>query len=192
MSTARGPAIVEPLAARSGVTAVHRPDPDVQAVVPPDLHTMDLADATRVVTGGAGLVTGDDDRVAEAVFKLLAQMAASLGGAVGATRVATDAGWIGYQRQIGTTGVTIDPELYIAFGVSGAVQHVGGLGTPRHIVSVNTDASAPMTAMADLGLVTDAQALLFELGRRFGLTLPSRGEPEHPVLPTRGPGSEHG
>ena len=81
-----------------------------------------------------------------------------MGGSAGATRVATDAGWTGYERQIGTTGVTIDPDLYIAFGVSGAAQHVGGLGSPRHIVSVNTDASSPMTAMADLGLVTDARS----------------------------------
>ena len=53
-----------------------------------------------------------------------------MGGSAGATRVATDAGWTGYERQIGTTGVAIDPDLYIAFGVSGAAQHVGGLGTP--------------------------------------------------------------
>ncbi len=65
--------------------------------------------------------------------------------------------------------MAIDPDLYIALGVSGAAQHVGGIGAPRHIVSVNTDASSPMTAMADLGLVTDAQALLVELGRRFGV-----------------------
>jgi electron transfer flavoprotein alpha subunit len=83
--------------------------------------------------------------------------------------VATDAGWTGFERQIGTTGVAIDPELYIAFGVSGAAQHVGGLGDPKHIVSVNTDGSAPMTAMADLGLVTDAQGLLVELACRFGV-----------------------
>ena len=68
----------------------------------------------------------------------------------------TDAGWTGHERQIGTTGVAIDPDLYVAFGVSGAVQHTGGLGTPRHIVSVNTDPSCPMTAMADLALVADA------------------------------------
>ena len=74
--------------------------------------------------------------------------------------MATDAGWIGYERQIGTTGVTVDPELYIALGVSGAAQHIGGLGAPAHVVSVNTDPSCPMTAMADLGLVTDARRAL--------------------------------
>jgi electron transfer flavoprotein alpha subunit len=143
-------------------------DPEVVAVLEPDVHTMDLADATRVMAGGAGLVAGADDQQAVAVFDLLEQVAAAIGASAGATRVATDAGWTGYGRQIGTTGVAIDPDLYIALGVSGAAQHIGGIGSPRHIVSVNTDPSCPMTAMADLGLVTDAQALLVELGRRFG------------------------
>jgi electron transfer flavoprotein alpha subunit len=147
-------------------------DPEVMAVLPPDLHTMDLDEATRVVAGGAGLAGGSDDHRAAQVFDLLVEVAAALGGSAGATRVATDAGWTGYERQIGTTGVSIHPDLYIAMGVSGAAQHIGGVGTPRHIVSVNTDPSSPMTAMADLGLVTDAQDLLVELGRRFGVDLP--------------------
>jgi electron transfer flavoprotein alpha subunit len=155
-------------------------DPQVVAILEPDLHTMDLADATRVLAGGAGLVPGADDRRAAAVFDLLVRVSAALGGSAGATRVATDAGWIGYERQIGTTGVTIDPDLYVAFGVSGAAQHVGGLGAPRHIVSVNTDASSPMTAMADLGLVTDAQALLLELARRLGVAEPAAASSDDP------------
>jgi electron transfer flavoprotein alpha subunit len=148
-------------------------DPEVLAVLQPDLLTMDLADATRVFSGGAGLAAGDDDRQATRVFEMLVQVAAALGGSAGATRVATDAGWTGYERQIGTTGVAIDPDLYVAFGVSGASQHVGGLGTPRHIVSVNIDGSCPMTAMADLGLVTDARELLTELALRFGIDVPA-------------------
>ncbi len=147
-------------------------DPEVLAILEPDLHTMDLADATRVLAGGAGLVPGAGDHRAAAVFDLLVRVSAALGGSAGATRVATDAGWIGYERQIGTTGVTIDPDLYIALGISGAAQHVGGLGAPRHIISVNTDPSCPMTAMADLGLVTDASALLVELARRLDVAAP--------------------
>lgn len=145
-------------------------DPELVDVLAPDLRTMDLADATRVVAGGAGLVAGMDDARATGTFGLLAQVAAALGGSAGATRVATDAGWTGYERQIGTTGVTVDPDLYVALGVSGAAQHTGGIGTPRHVVSINTDPSCPMTAMADLGLVTDAAALLDELARRLGVT----------------------
>ncbi|WP_007027341.1 FAD-binding protein, partial [Saccharomonospora iraqiensis] len=97
----------------------------------------------------------------------LGAVAAALGASVGATRIVTDAGWAPYERQIGTTGVVVDPDLYVAFGVSGAAQHTGGLGAPRHVVSVNTDASCPMTALADLGIVTDARALLTELARRL-------------------------
>jgi len=148
-------------------------DPDLLELLEPDLRTMDLADATRVIAGGAGLVAGLDDVRATEVFTLLGTVAAALGGSAGATRVATDAGWTGYERQIGTTGVTVDPDLYVALGVSGAAQHTGGLGAPRHVVSVNIDPSCPMTAMADLGLVTDAGGLLAELGRRLAVTTPA-------------------
>jgi electron transfer flavoprotein alpha subunit len=160
-------AVVEELSLR--FDGPHRCDPELIELLEPDLRTMDLADATRVVAGGAGLVAGFDDRRATATFSLLSAVAAALGGSAGATRVATDAGWTGYERQIGTTGVTIDPDLYVAFGISGAAQHTGGLGAPRHVVSVNTDPSCPMTAMADLGLVTDGGELLIEVARRLGV-----------------------
>ena len=68
---------------------------------------------------------------------------------VGATRVITDRGWVGHERQIGTTGVIVDPQLYIAFGISGAVQHTSGLGRPDHIISINTDPHCPMMQLAD-------------------------------------------
>jgi electron transfer flavoprotein alpha subunit len=149
-------------------------DPEVLEVLEPDPATMDLSEAQRVLAGGAGLVSGTDgDEAARARFDLLGLVAGVLGASAGATRVATDAGWTGYERQIGTTGVTIDPDLYIAFGVSGATQHTGGIGAPRHIVSVNTDPSCPMTAMADLGLVTDAGGLLVALAHRFDLPVPN-------------------
>jgi electron transfer flavoprotein alpha subunit len=174
--------VIEPLGdprpGRTGASLRHHLDAEVTAILEPDPRTMDLADASRVLAGGAGLAAGADDGAAAEIFDLLVEVAAAMGGSAGATRVATDAGWIGYERQIGTTGVTIDPQLYLALGIAGAAQHVGGLGTPRHIVSVNTDASCPMTAMADLGLVTDARSLLVELGRRFGVDGPDRIPPE--------------
>ncbi len=74
--------------------------------------------------------------------------------------MAADAGWVPQGRFIGTTGVTVNPRLYLAFGISGAVQHVTGLGSPDHIIAVNTDASAPMMSMADLAIVTDETGLL--------------------------------
>ncbi|MBX6389546.1 MAG: electron transfer flavoprotein subunit alpha/FixB family protein, partial [Frankia sp.] len=159
-------------------------DVEVIEVVEPDPATMDLAEAPRVVGGGAGLVARSGalaDVPPTAAFALLGRVAAALGATAGATRVVTDAGWLGYDRQIGTTGVTLDPQLYIAFGVSGASQHTGGLGAPRHVVSVNTDPSCPMTAMADLGLVTDAGGLLVELARRLGVALPPEIEAAAPA-----------
>jgi electron transfer flavoprotein alpha subunit len=135
---------------------------------------MDLADATRVLGGGAGLVPRQaSDAQARALFALLTDVAAALGASAGATRVVTDAGWAPHDRQIGTTGVAVDPDLYVAFGVSGASQHTGGLGTPRHVISVNTDPSCPMTALANLGVVTDAAALLIELAGRLGIEIPA-------------------
>ncbi len=177
------PAIIEPLHADGGADDSSRPmpaiaDPEVTAVLEPDLATLDLADARVVVAGGAGLVHGRDEIEARATFALLGRVANALGGAAGATRVATDAGWTSYDRQIGTTGVAVDPDLYVAFGISGAAQHIGGLGSPRHVVSVNVDGSCPMTAMADLGLVTDARALLVELARRLDVESELAPEPE--------------
>ncbi len=153
------------------------PDPELVALVPPDPRTMDLAEAGRVVAGGAGLAAGLDDAAATEAFGVLETLAAAIGASAGATRVATDAGWTGYERQIGTTGVTVDPELYLAFGISGATQHLGGIGTPRTVVSVNTDPSCPMTAMADLGLVADARSLLVELAKRFAVDAASAAAP---------------
>jgi electron transfer flavoprotein alpha subunit len=150
------------------------PDPGILALIEPDPATMDLEDATRVVGGGAGLVPrGASDARARAIFALLAEVAAAMRASMGATRVVTDAGWAAPERQIGTTGVAIDPELYVAFGVSGATQHTGGLGQPRHIVSVNLDSSCPMTGMADFGVVTDAPALLLRLAERLGVEIPA-------------------
>src|SRR6516165_3020936 len=140
-------------------------------VLQPEPGVVDLAEARRIVGGGAGLVPADADGAA--VMRLLADVGTALGASAGATRVVTDAGWMSYDRQIGTTGVSVSPELYIAFGISGAAQHIGGLGAPDHVVSVNTDPSCPMTAMADLGIVADAPAVLTELAKRLGMTGPT-------------------
>lgn len=154
-------------------------DAEVLEVLEPDPATADLAEASRIVGAGAGLAHGElsgPEAVAE-----LGRLAELLRASLGATRVVTDAGWAPYERQIGTTGVVADPALYVAFGVSGAAQHVGGLGEPAHVVSVNTDASAPMTALADLGLVTPAQPLLAELLRRLAPELPAQARAEPAV-----------
>ncbi len=143
-------------------------DAESVEVLLPEPSTVDLAEARRIVCGGAGLVPAGED--GGAVMRLLADVADALKASAGATRVVTDAGWMSYDRQIGTTGVAVNPELYVAFGVSGAAQHVGGLGAPEHVVSVNTDPSCPMTLMADLGIVADAPAVLAGLAERLGVT----------------------
>jgi len=140
----------------------HTPhDARVVEVLPPDVATMDLAEARRIVGGGAGL--DSEDR-----FRDLDRFAGSIGGVMGATRVITDRSWVHHDRQIGTTGVVVDPVLYLSFGVSGAVQHTSGLGRPEHIISVNTDPHCPMMAMSDLAVVSDANETLAELNRLLG------------------------
>jgi electron transfer flavoprotein alpha subunit len=129
---------------------------EIVDVLPPDVATMDLAEAPRLLGGGAGL--DGPER-----FTQLHRVATALDASMGATRVVTDRGWVGHERQIGTTGVVVSPALYLAFGISGAVQHTAGLGHPEHIVSVNTDGACPMMAMADLAIVADANAVLDEL-----------------------------
>jgi len=151
-------------------------------VLQPEPSTVELAEARRILGGGAGLVPAGSDGAA--VMRLLAQVAEALAASAGATRVVTDAGWMSYDRQIGTTGVAVSPELYVAFGISGAAQHVGGLGAPEHVVSVNTDPSCPMTLMADLGIVADAPAVLAELAERLGVTAAHSAPPASAVLST--------
>ncbi len=137
------------------------PDADVTGVLPPDPATIDLAEAPRIVAAGAGL--DSVERMGQ-----LGRIGAALGASVGATRVVTDRGWAPHARQIGTTGVVIDPALYLAFGISGAVQHTSGLGNPDHIISVNTDSHCPMMQLADLAITADANATLDELERLLG------------------------
>jgi electron transfer flavoprotein alpha subunit len=112
-----------------------------------------IEEARIIVSGGRG-VGGPDG------FRLVEQLAEVLGGAVGATRAAVDSGWIGYSQQIGQTGKIVKPELYLALGISGAIQHKVGMQTAGSIVAVNRDPDAPIADFADLLVVGD----LFEVG----------------------------
>lgn len=115
-----------------------------------------LDDAPVVVSGGQGLGS-------EASFALLGELAGLLGGAVGATRAAIDAGWAPATAKVGLTGHSVAPELYLAFGISGASQHLAGMLASKHVVAVNTDRHAPMLGVAELGVVADATDVLSRL-----------------------------
>jgi electron transfer flavoprotein alpha subunit len=116
-----------------------------------------LEDASVVVSGGRGLKEA-------ANFRLLDELAGAIGdAAVGATRAVVDSGWVPYAYQIGQTGTTIKPNLYLAFGISGATQHVVGMKGAKKIVAVNKDDEAPILQIADLGVVGDALKILPQL-----------------------------
>jgi electron transfer flavoprotein alpha subunit len=122
--------------------------------------TINLAEADIIVSGGRGMQKPEN-------FSLIRELAEVLGAAVGASRAAVDAGWIPYSHQVGQTGKTVCPKLYIACGISGSVQHMAGMQSSDFIIAINKDPNADIFQIANLGIVGDALEVLPALTKAF-------------------------